>query len=182
MLEITVPATEGWDERREQFVKLQKEQKLTLEHSLVSISKWEAKWQKSYFAKVPKTEEELLDYIKCMTITQNVSPSVYDCLSVNNMKQISDYMDSPMTATRINDRQKSNIRNNSELTSELLYYAMIAYNIPMECQKWHINRLITLIRICEIKNRKQDKPSRNELLKEHAALNAKNRKKYNSNG
>jgi len=181
MLEIVVPASEGWDEQKEQFVPIQKEQTIVLEHSLVSISKWESKWQKPYFSKELKTIEETLDYIKCMTITQNVNPEVYQRLSTDNIAKINEYMDSPMTATWINDNA-SRSNNRTTMTSELMYYNMIAYNIPFECQKWHINRLITLMRICDIKNRKPEKTTNSDILKRNAALNARNRKKYNSNG
>ena len=181
MLEIVVPASEGWDEQKEQFVQILKEQTIVLEHSLVSISKWESKWRKPFFSKKLKSDEEMLDYIRCMTITQNVKPEVYRCLSTDNLARINDYMDSPMTATWFNDEAGGG-NNKAQMTSELMYYNMIAYGIPFECQKWHINRLITLMRICDIKNRKPEKSNTGDILRQNAALNAKNRKKYKSNG
>ena len=180
MLKITIPAVEGFDERTQEFVSLSKEQTLQLEHSLVSLSKWESKWCKPFLKKEDKTIEETIDYIKCMTITQNVDPNVYNFLTNSNIKEIDDYIDAPMTATTFHrDSQKS---NNEIITSELIYYWMISLNIPMECQKWHLNRLLTLIRVCNIKNTPPKKMSRSEIMSRNAALNAARRKQMNSKG
>ena len=181
MLQIAVPISpEGWDEVKEEFVE-PKYQTLQLEHSLVSLSKWESKWRKSFFGKQAKTDEETIDYIKCMTITQNVKPEVYGYLTRENIKQINDYIESPMTATYF--REDPNAKNNKEtITSELIYYWMIALNIPFECQKWHLNRLLTLIRVCNIKNQPPKKISRGEAARRNAALNAARRKQFNTRG
>lgn len=179
MLWITVPAAEVWDEKSMEFFTT-KEQKLQLENSLVSISKWEAKWQKSFFSREPKTLEETIDYIKCMTITQNVDPNVYRMLSNQNIKDIQEYIEAPMTATTFSERSRAGGRET--VTSELIYYWMVALNIPFECQKWHINRLLTLIRICNIKNQPDRKRSRREIINQNAALNAARRKKFNTKG
>ena len=138
MLKITVPAAEFWDEIHEEFV-YKKEQALQLEHSLVSLSKWESKWNKAFLGKQEKTDEEILDYVRCMTLTQNVDPEVYTRLSAENYAAINAYIEAPMTATcLIEDKQT---RGNKEtVTSELIYYWMISYNIPVEFQKWHLNR------------------------------------------
>lgn len=180
MLQITIPAIESWDEQKEEFITTAKEQTLQLEHSLVSISKWESKWQKPFLSKTEKTYEEIMDYIKCMTITQNVNPKTYERLSVSNINAINDYIDAPMTATVFNDKSRSTSRE--IITSELIYYWMISYNIPMECQKWHINRLLTLIRVCTIKNTPPKKMSSREIANRYASLNASRRKKLNSRG
>lgn len=182
MLQITIPATEGWDEAKEEFVPILKEQTLVLEHSLVSISKWESKWLKPYFSKEAKSREETLDYVRCMTITQNVNPEVYERLTADNLAQINKYLDSPMTATWFNDSEHKSKGGKVQLTNELIYYNMIAYNIPVEFQKWHLNRLLTLIKVCEIKNRKPEKQNRRERLQHFAALNAKRRQQYKSKG
>lgn len=180
MLRITVPATELWDEKKQEFV-YAKEQTLCLEHSLVSLSKWESKWCKPFLTKDEKTYEETIDYIKCMTLTQNVPPDTYERLTHDNVAQINNYIDSPMTATTFNERTKRGL-NREQVTSEVMYYWMVALNIPFECQKWHLNRLITLIRVCNIKNQPNKKMSRRDILSQNAALNAARRKKLNTKG
>ena len=180
MLRITIPAAELWDERTEQFV-YTKQQTLQLEHSLVSLSKWESKWCKPFLSKTDKTVEETIDYIKCMTLTQNVKPVVYNSLTKQNIDEINAYIQAPMTATTFNDIQKKGF-NREQITSELVYYWMITLNIPFECQKWHLNRLITLIRVCSIKNGPKQKVSRREIASRNAALNAARRKKLNTTG
>ena len=180
MLQITVPSQELWDEGKQEFINV-KEQTLQLEHSLVSISKWEAKWRKTFLSKEEKTYEETIDYIKCMTITQNVNPNVYGCIGDDNMRQINDYISSPMTATWFSNENQS-AANREQVTSELIYYWMIALNIPFECQKWHLNRLLTLIRVCNIKNSPPKKMNRRDILSRNASLNAARRKKFNTKG
>lgn len=180
MLHITIPAIEQWDEINEQFINT-KEQNLSLEHSLVSLSKWESKWCKPFFSKQEKTQEEIVDYVRCMTITQNVNPEIYNYLSRDNLKQINEYIDAPMTATRFNnDNNKTG--KNKLITGEIIYYWMIAFNIPFECQKWHLNKLMTLIRVCDIKSRPPKKRSQKEIMSRNAALNAARRKRLNSKG
>ena len=180
MLQITIPSTELWDERKEEFVYV-KEKTLQLEHSLVSLSKWESKWNKSFLSSSDKTNEEIIDYIRCMTITQNVDPEVYTRLKNNVIKQIYDYINAPMTATVISDTKRGGSRR-EVITSELIYYWMIALNIPFECQKWHLNRLLTLIRVCEIKNTPPKSMNRREIMNRNAALNAARRKQFNTKG
>lgn len=179
MLHITIPAIEQWDEINEQFVNIN-EQNLCLEHSLVSLSKWESKWKKPFFSKQQKTIDEMADYVRCMTVTQNVNSEVYKYLSVDNFKQIDEYINSPMTATQFSENNK--VGKNKQITSEIIYYWMIAFNIPFECQKWHLNRLMTLIRVCDIKNTPPKKYSQKEIMSRNAALNAARRKKLNSKG
>jgi hypothetical protein len=180
MLQITIPAVEQWDERKQEFV-ITKEQTLQLEHSLVSLSKWESKWCKPFLTKQEKTFEETLDYIKCMTITQNVKPEVYNYLTNKNIEEINNYIDAPMTATYFSD-EKNSKTSREQVTAELIYYWMIALNIPFECQKWHLNRLLTLIKVCNIKNQPPKKRSRKEIMSRNAALNAARRKQLNTKG
>lgn len=186
MLKITIPPVEMWDEKKEEFVLAGNPITLQLEHSLVSISKWESKWKKPYYGQAKKTSEELLDYVRCMTITQNVDPSVYTRLNLENLKVIINYIDDPMTATTFSsDRQaqKNRVsRRRETITSELVYYWMISYNIPHEYEKWHINRLLTLIRVCGVKNATPKKKSQADLYRENARLNAINRQKFNTKG
>lgn len=180
MLQIIIPTTELFDEQTNEFVVV-KGQKLQLEHSLVSISKWESKWNKVFLDKQPKTVEETIDYIKCMTLTPNVSPLVYKCVTNANIQEINKYIEAPMTATYFSENQKGR-GSREKVTSELIYYWMIALQIPFECQKWHLNRLLTLIRICNIKNAPPKKMSKRQIMSRNAALNAARRKQYNSTG
>lgn len=182
MLQITVTLVpEQYDEAKEEFIPA-KEKILRLEHSLVSISKWESKWCKAFFSKSDMTEEETIDYIKCMTLTQNVDPEVYDHISLANVEEIKRYIEAPMTATYINKAAEKKGPNGDTITSELIYYWMIALNIPVEFEKWHISRLITLIHVCNIKNQPKQKMSRKELANRNRALNAARRQKLNSKG
>lgn len=180
MLRITISIEEQWDEVAEKFIPA-KEQTLQLEHSLVSLSKWESKWCKS-FLKNEKTDEEILDYVRCMTITQNVDPDIYNHLSSENIKQINEYISAPMTATKFFDTNPQKGTHRETITAELIYYWMIIFNIPFECQKWHLNRLLTLIEVCDRKNRPTKKMSRNEILQRNAALNRARREKLNTKG
>lgn len=180
MLTITVPGTEQWDEGKQEFV-YTKQQTLQLEHSLVSISKWESKWHKAFLGKREKTVEETLDYVRCMTLTQNVNPDVYRCLTAANLETIDKYIADPMTATHTPERSGGK-KSGDTVTSELIYYWMISFNIPVEFQKWHLNRLLTLIRVCEMKNAPSKKMGRNDLLRRNASLNAARRKQYHTSG
>lgn len=180
MLQITVPAQEYYDELKEEFV-YTKPQTLQLEHSLVSLSKWESKWNKPFLSKDSKTTEETVDYIRCMTITQNVSPEVYFRLTNEIIDQVSAYIDLPMTATTFNE-EKSGKAKSEIVTAEIIYYWMIALNIPLECQKWHLNKLLTLIRVCNIKNTPPKKMSQKEIMSRNRALNAARRKQLNTKG
>lgn len=180
MLQITIPAAELFDEEKQEFINV-KEQTLQLEHSLVSLSKWESKWCKVFLSKENKSWEETLDYIKCMTLTQNVKPEVYDRLTKANIVDIEAYISAPMTATYF-PKEQSGKSSREQVTSELIYYWMIALNIPFECQKWHLNRLLTLIKVCNLKNKPPKKMSKRELMSRNAALNAARKQQLNTNG
>jgi hypothetical protein len=181
MFKLTIPAIEQWDEAKQEFV-WSKETTLQLEHSLVSIAKWESKWCKPFLDnRQPKTDEETLDYIKCMTITQNVDPQIYNCITTQMLNDITAYIDAPMTATTFVDEKRG--RNNGEIvTNEIIYHWMIALNIPDRFEKWHLNRLLTLIKVCNIKNQPSKKMSRRETMRNNTALNAARRQKFNSKG
>ena len=180
MLKITIPAREMFDEVKQEFINT-KEQTLQLEHSLVSLSKWESKWHKPFIDNRNLSTEETIDYIRCMTLTQNVDPEVYQYLSKENIKQINEYISDPMTATTFsNERSKGS--GKEVLTSEILYYDMIALGIPFECQKWHLNRLITLIKVCSIKQNPPQKMSKVNIMRRNAELNAARRKQFNTKG
>lgn len=170
MLQLAIPPSNYWNEELEEFVTT-KGAVLQLEHSLISLSKWESKWKKPFLVAKPHTEEETIDYIRCMTLTQNVDPLVYYALRNEHIDQVSAYIDDPMTATTIQDRKPG--RNRPEVvTSELIYYWMVAHQIPFECQKWHLNRLLILIRVCNIKNAPPEKMGRRETLAHNRQLNA----------
>ena len=185
MLQIIVPAAvvEEFDEEHNEFIytTIEEEQTLQLEHSLVTLSKWESKWCKPFLSSKDKTDEELLDYIKIMTITQNVDSNVYNRLSDANVDAINKYIDAPMTATTF--AKDANAKHSREvITAEIIYYWMIALNIPFECQYWHLNRLLTLIRVCNVKNAPPKKMSKRATASQYAQLNAARRKQFNSRG
>lgn len=181
MLQIKVALSpEGWDEKKQEFVE-PKTQVLQLEHSLVSMSKWESKWCKPFLSKSSKTSEEMLDYIKCMTITQNVKPETYEHLTQANIEEINAYIQAPMTATTFAE-DRDGKSNREIVTAELIYYWMIALQIPVEFQKWHLNKLLTLVRVCNIKNAPPKKMSKKDVMSRNAALNAARRKQLNSKG
>ena len=184
MLQIIVPATEYelFDENTYEFINVKtKEQVLQLEHSLISLSKWESKWCKPFLTKEQKTKEETLDYIRYMTLN-SVSSDVYKHLTKENLEDIEKYINAPMTATTVNDGESGSKVGGEQVTSELVYYWMVALNIPFECQKWHLNRLIMLIRVCNVKNKPPKKMSKREIMSRNAALNAKRRQKHNTRG
>lgn len=183
MLRIVVPATEYWDETNQEFV-YGKEQTLQLEHSLVSISNWESKWHKAFLGKQPKTQEESTDYVRCMTITQNVDQKVYSRLTNAHMQKINEYISAPMTAVyRPKESNKGGGSGGRDtVTAEVIYYWMISYGIPFDCQKWHLNRLLSLIYVCNLKNTPAKKRNSKEMMQQRAALNAARKAQLNSNG
>lgn len=182
MLKIFIPANELYDSSINEFITV-KQQTISLEHSLVSISKWESKWHKPYLDKYyKKTREEAIDYIRCMTLTQNVDPKVYYCIPKSEIDRITEYISDPMTATWFSNEENLKGRSRQIITSEIIYYWMVTFQIPFECQKWHLNRLITLIKVCDEKNKKQKKMSRNEQYARQNKLNAARKAKSHSRG
>ena len=180
MLRIVVPAGEIFDEATNTFYSTN-EFVLELEHSLVSLSKWESKWCKPFLDKKEKTQEETIDYVRQMTLNDNVPSSVYLCLTNENLNDILNYINAPMTATWFSE-DKTGRTSRETVTSELIYYWMIALNIPMECQHWHLTRLMTLIKVCNIKNTPPKSMSKRELMNRNSALNAARRKQFNTRG
>lgn len=180
MLTVYIPPVEQWDETKNEFAQT-KGATIQLEHSLVSISKWESRWNVPFLTKDKKTLEQLLDYIKCMTITQNVPKEIFNNIPKKVLNIIVAYINSSMTATTFSQRDTKGV-GREIITSELIYYWMINYGIPFECQKWHLNRLLTLIRICNVKNQPAKKMGKKELLSRNAQLNAARRKKLNTRG
>ena len=180
MLQITIPATEGFDDDKQIFVNVEKECVLQLEHSLISLSKWESKWHVAFLAKGEKTTEQSIDYIRCMTLTQNVNPTVYERLSQENINAVAVYIEEPMTATTFSQQDK--VLNKDIITAEIIYYWMIALQVPVEFQKWHLNRLLTLINVCNIKNQPTKNMSTREILARNKALNASRKAALNTRG
>lgn len=180
MLTITVPDSTYWDEVSEKFID-NKETTLQLEHSLVSLSKWESSWMVPFLGAEDKTEEQIISYIKDMTLTLDVSPEVYYRLTDDNFKQINEYIYAKMSATWFNEHRDPK-GNRDVITSEIIYYWMISLTIPFECQFWHLNRLLTLVRVCNQKNAPQKKMSRSELASRNRSLNEQRKAKLNTTG
>lgn len=180
MLRITIPETEMWNDETQEFVS-GKETTIQLEHSLLSLSRWESKWNKAFLSKKDKTREELVDYVRCMTLNRDVDPELYLRLTPSNFKEIEEYISAPMTATYFRD-EKIMGRNRETVTAELIYYWMISLNIPFECQKWHLNRLLALIKVCSLKNTPPKKMSKTAVMQQNRALNEARRKKLHSRG
>ena len=181
MLQLVIPlGPEIFDDEKQEFI-TPETKTLQLEHSLVSLSKWESKWCKPFFSKEEKTPEETIDYIKCMTITQNVKDEVYSYLTRDNIMQVNKYIEAPMTATTLSSKNKKK-GSREIITSELIYCWMIQLNIPSEFQKWHLNRLLTLIQVCNVKNEPAKKMSDKEIFNRNRALNAARKKKLNTRG
>lgn len=183
MLTITVPGCEVYDEVKNEF-RTTKDQVLNLEHSLVSLSKWESKWHKAFIGDDTKTNEQMIDYVRCMTLTQNVNPIVYNSFTKENWEQIYKYIEDPMTATTIKSvpGETQRVLKREIITSELIYYYMVAYGIPWEAQKWHLNRLVMLIRVCSEKEKKQKKMSKKDVAANYASLNASRKAKLGTRG
>ena len=182
MLEIPIQEVELFDEETDRFRRV-KEQILKLEHSLVSISKWESKWLKPFFdRKEKKTREELIDYIRCMVINPTRNYDAISVLRSEDLSKIVDYINKSQTATTVTFLIKEKTRRNENITSELIYYWMIKAGIPFDCDKWPISRLFALIKICSAKSDSGKKGNTMEYAKAQSALNAQRRAKLKSKG
>lgn len=186
MLKIIVPGEELYDPIKERFYII-KSTELTLEHSLISLSKWEMKHKKPFLpssplAPVKVTPEEMLDYIRCMTLTQNVDPNVYNALTKENIEEIKAYMADPMTATTIAKKPGAKRGQQRTITSELIYAWMAILRIPYTCEKWHLNRLLTLIQVTSIEQEPPEKMDPKRMMSQQKALNSARRAKFKSRG
>lgn len=179
MLKIVVPKKELWDENRNEFIQIESETTLEIEHSLVSLQEWEMKWHKPFLSKDQKTNEETLDYIRCMTLN-DVPSEVYSALTSNEITAIKEYINDSHTATTFSAINKK--ANNEVITAEIIYYWMIAFNIPPEYRYWHLNSLLTLIQVCNVKQEKPKKMSRSELARRNTAINEARKARLHSKG
>lgn len=180
MLYITIPKTELFDQETNSFIQI-KEQKLQLEHSLVSLSKWEQKTEKPFLLTGKMTVEETIEYIKCMTITQNVDPIVYLGITNEIVQQVDEYIGRKMTATTFSTIPKNT--SGQIVTSEIIYYWMFELKIPKECEKWHLNRLLTMIRVSSEKNSpKKNKMTKGEIMARNKELNEARKKALGTKG
>ena len=181
MYKLVIHKGEWFDEKKQEFISIDKDITLNLEHSLVSLSKWESKWKKPYLSLDKKTKEEEIDYIRCMTLTQNVDPIIYYCIPASDIMKINLYINDPMTATTFgNDNNKGNKRE--IITAEIIYYWMTCYNIQKEKKKWHLGRLMALIRVCATKNAPEKKMTPKEIMSRNKALNKARRAQLHSRG
>lgn len=180
MLEITIPKVEFFDEETNTF-KNYEAHKIVLEHSLVSLSKWESKWEIPFLDNKPKTTEQMVDYIRMMTISSEIPPEIYYNLSEENVDAVGEYIHSKQTATWFNE--SGNSKGPREvITSEVIYYWMVNWSIPFECQHWHLNRLLTLIKVCGEKNQPEKKLSKSDIAARNRRLNEERKAKYNTSG
>jgi hypothetical protein len=180
MLTVIIEGDELYDEEKNEFQTVN-DVVIDLEHSLLSVSKWESKYQKPFLTSGEKTAEEIFDYLKAMVVTPNLDLDVLSKCSQKVIDQIQKYIDSSQSATTFGIMPER--RGPSEvITSELIYYWMVAFNIPFECESWHLNRLFSLIRICNIKNSKPKKMSRNELAQRNRDLNARRKAELGTSG
>lgn len=181
MLRLIVEEEELYDEIKETFSSVEGFV-LELEHSLFSLSKWESEFQKSFLANSDKTTDEVVGYIRAMIISPGFSQEVISRLTQQHLDQINDYIESKQSATTFGHLPEHKGRNEI-ITSELIYYWMVAFNIPFECEHWHLNRLFSLIRICNIKQSKPGKKMpRNEIAARHRELNAQRRAQIGTTG
>lgn len=180
MLELTIPESEFYDSKSNKFI-TSPECKVSLEHSLISIAKWEAKWHEPYLGPQKKTYKQEQDYIRCMLLAPLKNDFLFESIFTSeNIVKIRAYLDDSMTATTFS---KTNQRTSKKIvTAEVIYCRMFACNIPMECQKWHLNRLLTLLRVCEIESGPKEKMSKKQSAERFSKLNAARRAKLNSRG
>lgn len=182
MLRLKVVTDEGFNDETQQFVDVMSFD-LELEHSLVSLSKWEEIWEVPFLGNQEKTKEQTLSYIMCMDLLGNFTQEIFPHLKADQFLQITEYIDAKKTATTVTERPGP--PSTQIVTSELIYYWMIALNIPVEFETWHLNRLLMLIKVCNIQNSKGDPKNRmssSEAAAQRRALNDQRRREFGSRG
>lgn len=184
MLKLTIPKTTLFNEETNKFSDVQ-ETTLSMEHSLVSVSKWEQFMGKPFLGRDTRTDEETLHYIKCMVLSpEDVSEDVFRALTPDNMNAISEYINHKMTATWFSNQAPANSRTNGEVvTAEVMYYWLVALQIDFQVQHWHLNTMLTLVRVTNIKNDPKKKMMpKEDAAAERARLNAERKAQYKSKG
>lgn len=179
MLKLKIVSAEGFDEETQKFIDTDAFD-LELEHSLVSLSKWESFFCKPFLNTKDKTPDEILWYVKAMCLTQEVPEEVFSNLTEGHYKQINEYINAKMTATWFSDKVSKPSRE--IITAEVIYYWMLSLNIPFSCENWHLNRLLTLVKVCNAKNAPKTKVSKSELAARNAALNAERKAQLKTRG
>lgn len=187
MITVRIPKGKSYDPRHNMFYTVDKDITIQLEHSLISLQKWESRWHKPFLSTKEKTIEETIDYIRCMCLTSKVPEDVFYCIPEGEMTRITSYIDDPMTATWFREPYQSSnrpVKKKEVVTAEIIYYWMISYNIPSEYRKWNLNQLLTLIRVLNIKNdtSPKKKRSRNAILNDYKSINEENKKKFETKG
>lgn len=180
MLVISVQEHESFNEAEGKFIETGS-YTLLLEHSLASLSKWEAKWERPFLGREPKTQEQTLDYIRQMCLTPDVPPEVFSALKAEDYRAIDRHINAKMTATWFSEQPTAG-RGGEVITAEIIYYWMVSLNIPFECDQWHLNKLLTLIKVCNEKNAPKKKMSRAEIARRNSALNAARQKQLGTTG
>ena len=181
MLEVTTTEGEVYDQKTNRFIQIPA-CTIMLEHSLISLAKWESKWHMPYFDNSTKTSAQDLDYIRCMVIGNIKNDFIFETLDADVIRTIRDYINDPMTATTFNKKGKKSNSKKEVVTAETIYARMFSHDIPIECQKWHLNRLLTLLRVCDLQNSPREKMSKKQTAAWNAEQNAARRAKYNTRG
>lgn len=179
MLKLDVLMGESFNEETEEF--LYDIVTLELEHSLVSLSKWESHFLKPFLGSDEKTTDETLWYIRAMVLSPDIPPEVFENLTSEHYNKVNEYISAPMTATRFTE-QPNNKRNREIITAEIIYHWMITSQIPFDCENWHLNRLIALVRVCNAKNSPPKKMSPAEIARRNRDLNAQRKAQLNTKG
>lgn len=180
MLSITIPGEEVFNDETQEFIKYD-DVTMDLEHSLVSLSKWESVWEKPFLSSASKSEEETRSYIEMMAIG-DFPPEVFQRLNESNLNAVNDYLNRKMTATWFNEAARGGKRSSETITSEIIYYWMISLNIPSSFETWHLNRLFTLIKVFNEKNAPKKKMSASEIAARNRRLNAERKQRLNTEG
>lgn len=179
MLRLTIVTAEGFDDSKNEFVEYETAM-VELEHSLLSLSKWESKWEIPFLGSEEKTDEQVLDYVRMMILGDEITEELLSKFTVKEFDTIKKYINAKMTATTFNETKKETAKE--VITAEIIYYWMIALGIPFECETWHLERLLTLIKVCNIKNAPKDKRSARQSAEERRALNEQRRRETGSRG
>lgn len=180
MLSITIEPIELFDEVNNRIIRTE-QYDVELEHSLVSLSKWESKWKIPFLGKTPKTNEQTIDYVRCMNLTPGVPPEAFDHLTDAFLEQVTAYIQQDMTATTF--RETPGARPNREIiTAEIIYYWMTQAQVDWRVEEWHLNRLMALLKVVNLKQSPGKKMSKAEIMAQQRALNEQRRQQLGTNG